>query len=322
MELAIGALGDGLAYADPLYAASLGEFGEPVELPRSQGWVLRRAVPGSPSSDAMGCYPLFSCRDWSQLAHDLDHLPHGLVSLTLVTDPFGAPPGDELRDIFDEVIPYKHHFLIDLDRPAETVVARHHRKAARKALRSLTIEVYDPSTELDTWCALYTRLVEKHRAEGIRAFSPASFAIQARIDGLVGLKATLAGQVIGMHWYFTAGDVAYAHLVALHPDAYALHADAGMIWTAMELFAGRFRWIDMGAGAGHGANASDGLTQFKAAWSSDTAPTFVCGKILDPQRYRELAGTHDPQAPSYFPAYRRGEFSPGLAPALPPEEVS
>ena len=67
-------------------------------------------------------------------------------------------------------------FLIDLDRPAETVVARHHRKAARKALRSLTIEVYDPSTELDTWCALYTRLVEKHRAEGIRAFSPASFA--------------------------------------------------------------------------------------------------------------------------------------------------
>ena len=44
MELAIGALGDGLAYADPLYAASLGEFGEPVELPRSQGWVLRRAT--------------------------------------------------------------------------------------------------------------------------------------------------------------------------------------------------------------------------------------------------------------------------------------
>lgn len=311
----------GLAYADPQYAASLSEFGQPVELLRSGGWALRRTIPGTALSDAMGCYPLFSCRDWSTLPDDLDDLPDDLVSLTLVTDPFAAPSGDELRDVFDVVLPYKHHFLIDLDRPAETVVARHQRKAARKALRSLTIEVYDPSTELDTWCSLYARLVDKHQVEGIRAFSPASFAVQARINGLVGLKASLAGQVVGMHWYFTAGDVAYAHLVALHPDAYALHADAGMIWTAMELFAGRFRWIDMGAGAGSGAAASDGLTQFKAAWSSDAAPTFICGKILDPQHYDELSGADDPDAPSYFPAYRRGEFSPGLARELRSEEV-
>ena len=33
------------------------------------------------------------------------------------------------------------------------------------------------------------------------------------------------------------------------------------------------------------------------------------------------SGADDPDAPSYFPAYRRGEFSPGLARELRSEEV-
>ena len=50
------------------YAESLVEFGTPRELPRSGGWVLERQIPGFSYRDAMGCYPLFACQDWSQCA--------------------------------------------------------------------------------------------------------------------------------------------------------------------------------------------------------------------------------------------------------------
>lgn len=296
-----------LAYADPQYAASLQEFGVPFELARSGGWALRRPIPGTSWFDAMGCYPLFSCRDWSQLCADVDSLPSDLVSLTLVTDPFGAPAADQLLDTFDIVRPYKDHFLIDLDRPRETTVARHHRKSARKALQLLTIETCDPIAELATWRELYGHIVAKHQVTGIQAFSPTAFSIQARIEGLVGLKATLGDKVVGLHWYLTGDDVVYAHLAALHPDSYAVCASHGLFWTAIEMFAGRYRWLDLGGGSGAAA-IDDGLTAFKAGWSSDVAPTFLCGKIVDIERYDHLdrsgnAGIH------YFPSYRYHEFS-------------
>jgi len=37
----------------------------------------------------MGPYPLFCCSDWSELAADLDELCDSVVSVVLVTDPFG-----------------------------------------------------------------------------------------------------------------------------------------------------------------------------------------------------------------------------------------
>jgi hypothetical protein len=76
-------------YLHPGYAASLAEFGTPRLLPRSEGWILERQIPGSPYSDGMGCYPLFACQDWSQLHADLESIGSELVSLALVTDPFG-----------------------------------------------------------------------------------------------------------------------------------------------------------------------------------------------------------------------------------------
>jgi hypothetical protein len=298
----------GLAYADPGYALSLGEFGSPLELPRSGGWLLRRAIPGTPWFDAMGPYPLFACRDWSQLADDLGPLADDLVSVTLVTDPFSVPGVDVLETTFDLVRPYKPHFLIDLDLPPESFVARHHRKAARKALRSLVIEEYDPASDLETWCDLYASLVARHQVSGVSAFSDAAFEVQAGLDGMVGLRATLDGRVVGLHWYLATDEVVYAHLVALDPDAYRLHADAGMIWTAIERFAGRHRWIDMGAGALEGPDADDGLSEFKRGWAAATRPTYLCGKVLDAERYSELSGSGAIPAAGYFPAYRRGEF--------------
>src|SRR5207244_6057978 len=99
-------------YSHQLYADSLAEFGSPIHLARCDGWSLKRQVPGSEEVDAMGCYPLFTCDDWEFLRADLDGLSEGLVSLALVTDPFGDYSESYLRECFrDVVIPFKEHFV-------------------------------------------------------------------------------------------------------------------------------------------------------------------------------------------------------------------
>ena len=94
------------------YAQSLAAWGAVRELPRSGGWLLERRIPGSPWTDAMGPYPLFACHDWAQLHADLDDLDGRLVSVSLVTDPFGSYDERSLRQCFpDRVVRFKEHFL-------------------------------------------------------------------------------------------------------------------------------------------------------------------------------------------------------------------
>jgi hypothetical protein len=81
-------------YLHPLYAASLAEFGTPHELAYCGGWMLERVIPGCHDRDAMGCYPLFCCRDWKLLSFDLAQLENQLISLTLVTKTY-LPPLEE-----------------------------------------------------------------------------------------------------------------------------------------------------------------------------------------------------------------------------------
>src|SRR6185503_6670832 len=96
-----GAVGQpGAGYRHRRYAESFFETGTCVELPGCAGWVVRRAIQGTAFHDAMGCYPLFSCSDWSALPNDLAALD-GLVSLTLVTDPFADVDAESLSNVFD-----------------------------------------------------------------------------------------------------------------------------------------------------------------------------------------------------------------------------
>jgi hypothetical protein len=212
-------------YADPAYAASLAEFGAPRYLPRSGGWVLERSIPGSQARDAMGCYPLFVCQDWRALESDLDEL-QGLVSLSLVSDPFGDYDEDVLRRCCPDVlIPFKPHFVTDLSRPIDDIVSRHHRYYARKALERVSLERCEtPEAHLDDWIALYGHLIARHHLTGIKAFSRAAFAAQLRMPGLVMLRATCEGATIGAHLWYRQGDVAQSHLAAVSARGYELMA--------------------------------------------------------------------------------------------------
>jgi len=142
-----------IGYLSPQYAESLREFGLPRLLPLSGGWVLQRNIPGSVEFDAMGCYPLFSCRDWNHLAEDLTELENEVVCLSVVPEPFDDFREDVLRKAFpDKLVVLKQRFVVDLTKTPETFVSKHHQYYARKALRVITVEVVTPiRLEFDYW---------------------------------------------------------------------------------------------------------------------------------------------------------------------------
>jgi len=83
-------------YGSAEYAWSLAHLGDPIWLPNAEGWLLRRRIPGTELWDAIGCYPLFTCRDWECLQFDLSQLTD-LVSVTAVCsdrERFGTVIGD------------------------------------------------------------------------------------------------------------------------------------------------------------------------------------------------------------------------------------
>src|SRR5262245_39615564 len=118
-------------YMHPRYAESLSEFGTPRQLPRSGGWILQRQISGTAFCDGMGCYPLFSCRDWKALEEDLEDLRRDLVCVSLVADPFGNYELADLQRCFaDLFVPFKEHCVMDLQK-SHTPISAHHQRYAR-----------------------------------------------------------------------------------------------------------------------------------------------------------------------------------------------
>ena len=299
-------------YAHPAYAAALAEFGEPLALPRCRGWLLRRAIPGTPFRDAMGCYPLFACQDWSGLADDIAEHAATLVSFCAVLDPFGDYAQDDLQRAFpDELLAYKTHFVVDTERPLEGRVPQNHRRNARKALDAVQVElVADPLAVLDDWVALYRVLCSRHAITGLRAFSRASFARQLAVPGITVFRGLLNGETIGMLLWYVQRQTAYYHLGAQSVLGYERHVSFGLLWRAIEHFRNSgFRWLNLGAGAG-ASEPSSGLTRFKEGWATESRTAYFGARILDRDRYQQLASHARAEAGcTYFPVYRAGEFA-------------
>jgi hypothetical protein len=306
----VGDAGDATGYLHAAYAASLAEFGTPRLLPRSGGWILERRIPGRDDHDAMGCYPMFACRDWTQLPLDLAELGRDLVSLVVVSDPFGAYTSADLHRAFpDQVALFKQHFVADLDRISPAMIKKHHRHYARRALARVEVELCpDPAAFLDEWVELYTTLIVRHNLEGIQAFSRAAFARQLCVPGIVVLRATERGRTVAAHLWYVQGNVAHSHLAAASERGYGLMAAYALYWCALAYFRGKVRWLALGAGAGTQREDADGLSRFKRGWATDTRNAYLCARICDRERYAALAAERKTSLGRYFPAYRQGEF--------------
>jgi len=298
-------------YINSTYAESFVDYGELYKLEKSAGWILQRLIPDTDDHDGMGCYPFFACMDWSQIGRDLSYVSDDLVSMVLVTDPFGAYSEALLQQSFiDLVKPFKEHFVIDLSSSSNSIVCENHLRNVRKAQQSVQVEICaDASMYLEEWTDLYGNLIQRHNIQGMRAFSKASFAKQLKVPGIVALRAAYDERTVGMLLWYVQDQIAYYHLGAYSTMGYNLHASFALFWFAIEYFASiGLKWLSLGAGAGISNDATDGLTRFKRGWATGTRITYLCGRILNRKKYDEIVKKKGISSTEYFPAYRLGEF--------------
>ncbi|MEJ2166196.1 MAG: GNAT family N-acetyltransferase [Desulfobacterales bacterium] len=293
------------------YANSLAEFGALINLTRCQGWILKRQIPGFSYCDAMGCYPFFACRNWPQLHADLEDLKNDLICLSIVTDPFGDYDETYLQRCFqDVVIPFKKHYIIDLNLPMETYMSDHHQRYSNKALLNVYVEKCEnPKEFLDDWVALYENLIDRHNIKGITAFSKRSFAKQLNVPGIVAFRAVFEGTTIGMLLWFVQDEVGYYHLGAYNDCGYEMRASFALFRFAIDYFTTeKLQRLNLGAGAGLEGNGKDGLSRFKRGWSTGTQTVYFCGRIFNYRAYDLLVAKKGVEDSKYFPKYRQGEF--------------
>lgn len=296
----------GRGYSNPGYVSSLSEFGRPVPLPRSGGWLLEREIAGTSTHDLIGPYPLFTCSDWSQLAHDLDELGESHVSAVVVVDPLADPRDEDLARAFpDRRVPMKQHFVRDLGQRA--TLPAHHRRHVRRASASVEVEICsDPSDQLDDWSRLYAGLVERYPVTGIRAFSREAFRQQLALPGVIAARAERDGTTVGMVLFMEDAPRAYYHLGAYSKQGYEVGASYALFAMVLDHLHERgVVKVDLGGGAGAGANGN-GLVRFKRGWANDESIAKLCGRILNRATYEELS-TRSGVETDWFPAYRVGD---------------
>lgn len=304
---------DWLGYRHPDYALSLADQGTLRRLEHSKGWIIERVTPcGSQFLDAMGLYPLCSCQDWQSLPSDIEHLRgSNLVSLILMSDPLLNERERKVFSLFDEVRPFKTHYLAELDRAPEQAASRHHAYYARKAAREIDVEVVEhPIHFLDEWQTLYAQLVAKHTITDMRAFSRESFTRLLGMPGVVLFRALRDGQLVGAQIFLLQDDVAFAHLAAFTDEGYEHGASYILDWHALEHFRGLAKYLNWGGGSGPVDAKEDGLARYKRGWSTEKRISWLLGIVFDQAAYTHLCkeAGRDRTVP-YFPAYRYGEFS-------------
>lgn len=299
----------GKGYSNPAYAETLVDLGNPIRLDRSGGSLLKRTIPGSGLSDAVGPYPIFACSGWASLEADLADLEGQFVTVCLVTDPLGDWTFENLRLAFpDHLEAFKNHYVVDLSGDPLSSVTKHHRRNIRRAQRELRVEqVVDAAGFLGEWLELYQSLIARHAVTGAAAFSKKSFALQLALDDVVVFRAVHGDVTVGATLWMTGSQAAYYHLGAYSDMGYELGASFALFAHALSFFAGHdLAWASLGAGAGLDGDATDGLTRFKQGWATETRTAFICGRVLYESGYAELT-TRVADAPvKFFPPYRAG----------------
>lgn len=296
-------------YGSKLYVESV-DMGEPVRLAYSDGWLLRRPIEIQDERteyDLVGSYPIFCCRWWEALAEDLDALGDSLVSVSLVTDPFGNYTEKDLKICFpDRCFPYKKHYITDLSRKPDRFVSNHHRRYAKRAFGHLEIElVENPISLLDDWLELYSNLVDRHSIAGPANFTPKSLEMQLRLPGMIAVVAYMGTKPVGIVIWYLTGNVAYYHLAAYSNLGYELRASFGLFFYSIETIRSKAEYLSLGGGSGLRVDDEDGLARFKSGWSTDTRDVYFCGRILNQSKYQQLCKrTHSIDVPDFFPAYR------------------
>ena len=195
----------------------------------------------------VGATPCFSASDWGRISSDLRLLENRIVSLTLVTDPFGDFTRESLEEIFHRVRHYKNHLISDLFQSPDTFVSRHHLREWRLAKRVVEVETCErPVDQLDDFEAFYSDLITRHGIKGNSGvfsrrvrdsiFAPGGGAVSGATRGS-GCRRTLVVR---------AGRRGIQSPAASSEQGYRSRAGFALYGHALRWFANRVRYLDLG----------------------------------------------------------------------------
>ncbi len=290
-------------YATESYANIFSNMvGTPIAVPEWRSWVLRRPIGDGAVYDATGGYPVAAIDRAADIAGGIARLRRlDLVSVVFVADPFLRPPLEALENGLDVVRPFKAHYLHDnsLGPPR---YSKHHRHALRQA--GATVRRIDLAANLSAWIALYRDLVARRRITGPAAFSDTAFRRLAALPGLTCFGAYAGDRLVACHLWLDDGRRAHSHLAASNSQGYANGA-AYLLYDAAIRHFTHVETIDFGGAAGFRDDRDNGLARFKRGFSNRVETAYLCGAVLDVDRYAELCATKDMPKSGYFPAYRR-----------------
>ncbi len=295
-------------YLHPGYAESHIEAGEVRHLRRSGAWLLNRPIPGSDRFDARVGQPLLVCRDWGALPDDLAETAAlaDVVTVSALSDPLAPVTEAALRDAFTDVVRvHAQHFIVDLP---SFWPSRDHRRAARRALRLVEIDIEEaPGRGLSQWPGLTARPGGVMPAIEAPGLSRAALTRQLGVPGCVSITALDEDGPVAMAIVFLAGEDAHLHLVVGNARGDALAASYALYAATAEDMAGRgLHRLDLGTAAAADPESAEDAVRFLAGWTDQIRPSYRCGRIVDRVAYDELTAEAGATGSPAFPAYRQG----------------
>ncbi len=293
-------------YAREIYAQSLFHIGEHLFVPAWNTYVLKRPIlidDAIVGYDALGLYPIAILSPSVDVKSGLEFLRNeGLVSVVLVLDDFHRPPMEALTHHFELCNKMKTHYIFD---PHQTPIMydKHHRYELRQAHKTVRTEIIDLSQYIESWIALYSSLSDRHHLTGHHNFPIEHFITLSKMDDVVTFGAFIDDQLVSCHIWVQYEGYAHSHLAASNEQGYISRAAYALNDFSLRYFKD-CSVINFGGGAGL-SDKNDGLSQFKKGFSNRESPAFICGEILDKNRYDALTALNDaPTGTTFFPAYR------------------
>lgn len=291
------------------YCRCLEDFGTPVPLDPTCGFLLGRTIPGTGLADLISSYPVHTLVDAQGLAGSLRSTATGrFVTATIVTDPLSPDTADERG--WDFAKPWKTHLVLDTEKPGACLFPDKVRYYAKRSSSRFGFRVEfrrDGKQELlPDWLRLWELLTERHLLKGLKALSARYFERLFALEQPVLAILSDDEGVHSIHVWITQGELAWSHLHASDARAYECSANYMLYSEELEWLAGiGCRRCLLGSASGSGGE--DGLFRFKKQFSNSSAENHLLGLIIDRAAYSELTGSpvHDG---GYFPAYRRGEL--------------
>lgn len=286
-------------YKTMKYAQSLAHWGEAFYVDAWQSPVILRKIDGG-GFDAAGVYPFCVLPKDADIAAGLARLKeHGAVSVVLVLDDFHRPQIQTLEPHFSLLRPFKTHYVHD-PKKGEVSYDSHHRRSLRKAQKQVKIGVLDLSKDWQNWHALYDYIIKDMGLTGLHAFPTAHHQVLFHLEGITAIGAWAGDELASAHIWAEDGETIHSHLVASNAKGYETRAAYAVNDFSIKHFSAA-KIINFGGGAGIDNSEDDGLARFKRGFANDTAQSYLCGAVLDAEKYNELSSG---KKTDYFPAYR------------------